>query len=95
MVIDQPPAVEALTWMQEAVHRYGVAPYAAEQADAQLSAFQNGRIAMVFGVRGGLGTVPAASPASPTTRPPAPGPEGARGAPRAGHDLDLEGLQGP
>ena len=56
MVIDQPPAVEALTWMQEAVHRYGVAPNAAEQADAQLSAFQNGRIAMVFGVRGGLGT---------------------------------------
>ena len=29
MVIDQPPAVEALTWMQEAVHRYGVAPNAA------------------------------------------------------------------
>jgi multiple sugar transport system substrate-binding protein len=56
MVIDQPPALQALTWMQEAVHKYRVAPLPDEQADKQLSAFENGRIAMIFGVRGGLGT---------------------------------------
>ncbi|MCL6647793.1 MAG: extracellular solute-binding protein [Chloroflexi bacterium] len=56
MVIDQQPAVEALTWMQESVHKYRVAPTPEEQADAQLSAFPNGRIAIVFGVRGSLGT---------------------------------------
>ncbi|HET7771659.1 MAG TPA: sugar ABC transporter substrate-binding protein [Chloroflexota bacterium] len=55
MLIDQPAAIEALTWLQEAVHRHRVAPTNQEQADMPLSAFENGRIGTVFGNRGGLG----------------------------------------
>jgi ABC-type glycerol-3-phosphate transport system substrate-binding protein len=56
MLIDQPPAVEALTWLQEAVHRYRVCPNPQEQGNAALVGFPNGRIAAVFGVRGSFGT---------------------------------------
>ncbi len=56
LLIDQPASIEALTWLQEAVHKYRVCPNPQEQADSSLSAFPNGRIAMVFGVRGSLGT---------------------------------------
>jgi multiple sugar transport system substrate-binding protein len=55
MLIDQPPAVEALTWLQESVHRHRVAPNNQEQADQTLSMFENGRLGTAFGNRGGLG----------------------------------------
>jgi multiple sugar transport system substrate-binding protein len=55
MLIDQPPAIEALTWVQESVHRHRVAPTNPEQADQSLSMFENGKIGTVFGNRGGLG----------------------------------------
>jgi ABC-type glycerol-3-phosphate transport system substrate-binding protein len=54
-LIDQPPALEALTWLQEAVHKHRVCPNPQEQADSTLSAFPSGRIGAVFGVRGSLG----------------------------------------
>lgn len=56
LLIDQPPAVEALSWLQEAVHRYRVCPNPQEQGNPGLVAFPNGRIAAVFGMRGSLGT---------------------------------------
>jgi multiple sugar transport system substrate-binding protein len=55
MLIDQPAAIEALTWLQEAVHRHRVAPDNAEQADPTLSMFENGKLGTAFGNRGGLG----------------------------------------
>jgi multiple sugar transport system substrate-binding protein len=56
LLFDQPAVVEALTWLQEAVQKHRVAPNAEEQGDATLSAFPNGRIGAVTGVRGSLGT---------------------------------------
>ncbi len=55
MLIDQAPAIEALTWLQESVHRHRVAPNNQELADTTLSAFENGKIGASFGNRGGLG----------------------------------------
>jgi len=55
MLIDQPPALEALTWLQECVHRQRVAPDNAEAADPTLSLFENGKLGTAFGNRGGLG----------------------------------------
>jgi multiple sugar transport system substrate-binding protein len=55
MLIDQPPAIEALTWLQEAVHRHRVAPNNQEHGDPTLAAFENGRLGTAFGNRGGLG----------------------------------------
>lgn len=54
-LIDQPAAVEALTWLQEAVQKHRVAPDNQEQGDASLADFRNGRLAMAFGARGSLG----------------------------------------
>jgi len=55
MLIDQPAAVEAITWLQDAVHKHRVIPNKEEQANANLSNFINGRIGMAFGARGALG----------------------------------------
>lgn len=56
LLIDQPPAVEALAWLQDAVHRHRVCPTPQEQGTPALVAFPNGRIGAVFGMRGSLGT---------------------------------------
>ena len=55
MLIDQPPALEALAWLQDAVHRQRIAPDNAEVADPTLSQFENGKLGTAFGNRGGLG----------------------------------------
>jgi len=55
MLIDQAPALEALTWLQELVHKHRVAPNNQEQGDTTLSAFENGKLGTSFGNRGGLG----------------------------------------
>lgn len=54
-LIDQPASIEAMTWLQDAVQKHRVCPNPQEQADTQLSDFRNGRLAMSFGARGGLG----------------------------------------
>ncbi|HEV2125611.1 MAG TPA: sugar ABC transporter substrate-binding protein, partial [Chloroflexota bacterium] len=55
LLLDQPPAIEAFTWLQDAVHKHRVMPAPDEQSDPTLSNFVNGRIAAVTGVRGALG----------------------------------------
>lgn len=55
MLVDQPPAVEALTWLQDSVQKHRVAPNAEEQADAGLTGFPNGRLAVNMANRGALG----------------------------------------
>lgn len=54
MLIDQPPAIEALTWLQESVHRHRVSPTAEEQADQTLSLFEQGNVGMAATSRGPL-----------------------------------------
>lgn len=56
MLIAEPPALQALSWLQEAVHKHRVCPNPQEQGDPSISEFVNGRIAMVFGARGSLGS---------------------------------------
>jgi ABC-type glycerol-3-phosphate transport system substrate-binding protein len=55
MLLDQPAALEAIAWLQDAVHKHRVIPNKEEQANASLSNFMNGRIGMAFGARGALG----------------------------------------
>lgn len=55
MLIDQPAAVEALAWVQDAIHKHRVVPNREEQANASLSNFMNGRIGIAWGARGSLG----------------------------------------
>lgn len=56
MLIDQPAAVEALAWLQNAIHKHRVVPNREEQANATRSNFVNGRIGVAWGARGSLGT---------------------------------------
>ena len=56
MLIDQPPAIEALTWLQEAVHRQRVAPNNAGAGPTPPSPrSRTGSLGTAFGNRGGLG----------------------------------------
>jgi multiple sugar transport system substrate-binding protein len=85
MLIDQPPALEALTWLQEAVHKQRVAPTNAEQNDATLSAFENGRVGTVFGNRGGLGRYQTISGFTYDAAPMPKGPKGRMSQTAVGH----------
>ena len=55
LLIDQPASIEALTWLQDSVQKHRVSHNPQEQGDMTLSDFRNGRLAMSFGARGGLG----------------------------------------
>ncbi len=55
MLIDQPPALEALTWLQDLVQRHRVAPNAQELADKTLTSFPSGTLGIQFANRGALG----------------------------------------
>ena len=85
MLIDQPAALEALTWLQEAVHKHRVAPTNAEQADQTLSTFENGKIGTVFGNRGGLGRYQSINGFSYDAAPLPKGPKGRVAQTAVGH----------
>jgi multiple sugar transport system substrate-binding protein len=55
MLIDQPAALEALAWLQDAVNKQRIAPNTQEQGDQSLTMFEGGRLGAAFGNRGGLG----------------------------------------
>ena len=55
--LDQPEAIEALAWMQDLIQKYKVSPTpqsASEQGDTDR--FTTGKLGMIYGVRGSLGT---------------------------------------
>lgn len=55
-ILDQPPAVEALTWLQDSVVTHKVAPTPADISEMSTTdMFTGGRLATFIGVRGSLG----------------------------------------
>ena len=85
MLIDQPPAIEALTWLQDSVHRHRVAPTNQEQADVTLSMFVNGKLGTAFGNRGGLGQYQTISGFTYDAAPLPKGPKGRLAQTAVGH----------
>jgi multiple sugar transport system substrate-binding protein len=85
MLIDQPAALEALTWLQESVHKHRVAPTNQEMADQTLSMFESGKIGTVFGNRGGLGRYQSINGFSYDAAPLPKGPKGRVAQTAVGH----------
>ncbi|MDQ3701794.1 MAG: extracellular solute-binding protein [Chloroflexota bacterium] len=95
MLIDQPAAIEALTWLQDAVHKYRVAPTAEELADAGLSGFPNGRLGVNVANRGALGMYRAIDGFTYDAAPLPKGPKGRVAHTAVGHTSVWSGSKAP
>lgn len=95
MLIDQPPAIEALTWLQDAVQKHRVAPNQEELADAGLSGFPNGRLATSVNNRGALGMYRAIDGFTYDAAPLPKGPRGRVAHTAVGHTSIWSGSNAP
>lgn len=95
MLIDQPPAIEALTWLQDAVQKHRVAPNQEELADTGLSAFPNGRLGANIANRGALGMYRAIDGFTYDAAPLPKGPKGRVAHTAVGHTSVWSGSKAP